>query len=264
MPSNQNKKISNRRKKSENEQLGIHSLPTELVEIERNLVENWLISLKHWLHINAASARKIIAGFIIVLVLFFVLLFTHSFIIENQNAKYYSILVTYEQLKDENVVKIDGQKLTKLIKISDKLCNSIWSTRYSNNGCLLSAILSDEAGNKKEAADYLAKFSSRVNNKALAAYSAFLSGYFYETNHDLERSMALYKKLDSYVDEKNGKDLALFHQGRILYYNDKLPEAEKTFKEIIDKYKTSAYFSNAKNYLLLIQLKKMQSTPVKK
>ncbi|MDH4263538.1 MAG: hypothetical protein OEV78_10890 [Spirochaetia bacterium] len=264
MPSNQNKKISNRRKKSENEQLGIHSLPTELVEIERNLVENWLISLKHWLHINASSARKIIVGFISAVVLFFIFLFIHSFIIEKQNAKYYSILVTYEQLKDDNAVKIDEQKLTKLIKISDKLCNSIWSTRYSNNGCLLSAVLSDEAGNKKEAADYLAKFSSRVNSKAMAAYTAFLAGYFYETNHDLERSMTLYKKLDSYVDEKNGKDLALFHQGRILYYNDKLPEAEKSFKEIIEKYKTSAYFNNAKNYLMLIQMKKIQPVEQKK
>jgi predicted negative regulator of RcsB-dependent stress response len=264
MPANQNnKKLSNRRKKSDNEKLGIHSAPSDIVEIERNLVENWMIGLKHWLHINPSTARKIIFGVLIGVVMFFLFIFIYSIVTEKQNSQYYSILLSYEKLKEDSAVKIDPDKLKKLQEHANKLCNNLWSTRYSNNGCLLAAILSNEADNKKDAAEFLEKFSKKANNNALAAYTTFLSGYFYETGHDLEHSGAMYKKLDSYVDDKNGKDFTLFHKGRLFYYNDDLVGAEKTFKEIIEKYKSGAYYTNARNYLLLIQLKKAQPSPAK-
>lgn len=258
MASNQsNKKISTRHKKTDSEKLGIRSVPGEVVEIERNIIENWLISLKHWFHVNTATARKIIFGFLMVMVLFFIVVFTHSAVIEKQNSQYYSILLSYEKLKeDSGVVKIDAGKLKKLQEHSDKLCNTTWSTRYSNNGCLLSAIFSNEAGNKKETADFLMKFSKAVHNRAFAAYTTFLSAYFYESNKELDKSIDLYKKLDTLVDEKTGRDFTLFHTGRLYYYSDKLTEAEKSFKEILEKYKSSPYSANAKNYLLLVQLKK--------
>jgi len=257
MASNENgKKISHRLKKSNNEKLGIHSIPEEVVEIERNIIENWLISLKHWLHINPSTARKIILGVLVSAVVFFMFIFIHSAVIEKQNSNYYSILMSYEKLKGENNEnKIDDKKIKKLMEHSHKLCNSLWQTRYSNNGCLLSAILSNEAGNKKDTADFLAKFAAKSHDQALAAYTTFISGYFYEASQDLEHSLELYKKLDKYVDDKNGKDFVLFHKGRLFYYNNKFTEAESSFKEIIEKYKTSNYYKDAKNYLLLVQMK---------
>jgi len=265
MASNQNvKKVSNRRKKIENEKLGIHTAPTEVVEIERNIIENWLISLKHWLQINPSTARRIILGVVLVMVLFLLLLFTHSALVEKQNSQYYSILLSYEKLReDAGVAKVNGEKLKKLQELSDKLCKSTWSTRYSNNGCLLSAVFANEAGNKKDSAEFLSKFSTNTPNKALGAYTTFLAAYMFETGKDLDKSMDLYKKLDTLVDEKTGRDFSLFHLGRLYYYNDKFVEAEKSFKEILEKYKASAYQGDAKNYLLLIQLKKAKPAGAK-
>jgi len=253
-----NKKLSFRRKKSNSEKTGIHIAPKDVVEIERNIIENWLIALKHWFHVNPSTARKIILVFFGTLVVFFLGLFTYSFLIEKQSKKFYSIMFLYESVKEGKNSGKSEAKLKKLLAESTKLCHSMWSTQYSNNGCLLSAILSNETGNKKDSAEFLSRYSKKVNNKALAAYTAFLSGYQFESSHDLSQSLAMYKKMDSYVDEKAGMDFALFHKGRIYYYDNKFKEAEDSFKQIIEKYKTGNYYESAKNYLLLVQLKKSQ------
>ncbi|MDH4199145.1 MAG: hypothetical protein OEV66_02100 [Spirochaetia bacterium] len=249
------KKISGRRKKTDVP--GVHKVPGEVVEIERNIIENWMIALKHWLRINPSTARKIIFGFLLTGIIAFMLMFVHSAMTEKQNSDYYVTLLTYEKLKkDAPDKKLDEKKLKELLSRSVKLCNALWSTRYSNAGCFLSAVFTNELGDSKQTASYLLKFSGKVNSRALAAYAAFYSGYNFESSRDLDQALKLYDKLGSYLDKKTGKDFSLFHRGRIYYYNNKLNEAEKCFKDIIENYKTSGYLGKAKNYLVLVQLKK--------
>ena len=250
-----NKKLSSRRKKTENEKLGIHALPHEIVEIERNLIENWLISIKHWFQINPSTARKIILGIFAASAIFFIGVFIHSAVIEKHNSDFYSILLSYEKFKGDGA-KIEDSKLKKMLEYSDKLCNTRWSTRYSNNGCYLSAILYNESGDKKSAAKYLEKFSDKVNNKAVAAYAAFISGYFYETEKDLDNALLRYKKMEKTLDNKHGMDFSLYHTGRVFYYKNQFTEAENAFKKIIKDHKDSSYSKQAREYLMLIYLKK--------
>lgn len=132
----------------------------------------------------------------------------------------------------------------------------MWATQYSNAGCLLSAVFTNELGDAKQTANYLLKFSGKVDNAAMAAFAAFYSGYYFESQQDLDQALKLYDKLGSYLDKKTGKDFSIFHKGRIYYYNNKFAEAEKSFKDIIENYKTSNYTGKARNYLVLIQLKK--------
>lgn len=252
------KKISNRRKKG-NANYGIHSVPGEIVEIERNIIENWLISIKQWFKVNPSTARKIVFGVFLLFILIFFLVFLHGEVVEKQNSQYYSSLFKYEKLKKESAGKpVDEDKMKDLLKDSTKLCRALWATQYSNAGCLLSAVYANELKDSKQTAEFLEKFAKKASSNAISAFATFYAGYYSETNQDLAEAEKLYDKLESMLPKKADKDFVLYHKGRILYYESKLDKAERIFKDIMENYKSSPYRDNARKYLLLVEMKKSE------
>jgi tetratricopeptide (TPR) repeat protein len=250
-------KFSTRRKKNEPTAPGIHSVPKEVVEIERNLIENWLISLKQWFQFNIEFARKIILGIIIFTLLVFISVFLHSAVIDKQNSDFYRLLITYDNLeKSKSENKNYNNKIKTLKESADKLCKARWSTQYSNSGCLVSSIISNEMGEFQAAAESLKKFSDKTSNTGFSSYSSLVAGYLFEKTSQIDTSIKLYKKILDNLEDITGKDIALFHYGRLLYHNKQFKEAEKSFQEIIDNHKNSIYLQKSRQYLLLISIDK--------
>jgi tetratricopeptide (TPR) repeat protein len=111
-------------------------------------------------------------------------------------------------------------------------------------------------GEFQAAAESLKKFSDKTSNTGFSSYSSLVAGYLFEKTSQIDTSIKLYKKILDNLEDITGKDIALFHYGRLLYHNKQFKEAEKSFQEIIDNHKNSIYLQKSRQYLLLISIDK--------
>jgi len=249
------RKISRGRKKQDQDsKYGIHNVPTDVVEIERNIVENWMIFLKHWFQSNQNIGRYIIIGASSLFVLMIFSIFVFSLARDNHNKKFYELLDEYEKTA-KNTTDSKNEILVGIAEKSDALCDKTFKTKYANAGCFLSALIYIELEEDEKSSKALESYSGSVGNDGLAAFTLFFSAYYNEAADDLEKSKKQYERVKRYLKPVDKEDIAIFHLARIHYYQKDYAKAESLFLIIIDNYKSSVYLDAAKKYLLLVSLK---------
>jgi len=237
--------------------MGIHRIPVDVVEIERNIIENWLLALRHWIKLNSKRAKMVLLSLLALVVVALLVLFVHNAVIEKQSSQYFSAIGKYDEALKKNETEKD-KALNELLADTTKLCHATWSTEQSNSGCLLTALIHLELKHTREVAESLKTYATHSGSKALKAYTAFYAAYNYENSDNLDDAYKLYGSLQNILKGTGKEDIALFHQARIEYYRNNLKEASKLIDTILNDYKTSNYTQEAKKYKKLIELKKSQ------
>lgn len=247
-------KKSARRKKTSEKPQSFH--PHEIVEIERNFVEQTLLDLKHWAQRNQALFRKIIYGVVGVAVLVFLFVFLDSQAQEQASVEYYKILDKYEKARILPLGDNRNKELRKVAGEAHKLCSKFWSTNASMQGCLLEGLAFLAAKENALAAKAFEKYADYFSGEPPASYALYYAGIAREATGEFTKAYSHFDKLAEAYKSIKKEDVALFHKGRILYNKQEYKLAEKMFREILDKHKASPYLKEARQYLALIRLQK--------
>jgi len=247
---NKSNRKTGRRENHNPEEVVIH---TDIIEIERNLVEKYLIKLKHKIQDHIKIVKKVGVFLILLVLLFFILLFVHGKIEKSHSNEFFSLLKQYDKTK----IMPGGEKRNKLlnqvIQNSTQLCNSLWSSKYSPNGCLVAALTYLEKKDNKNYAKMLNEYVNLNNDKYLGSYILFYAAYAYEASFELEKAYKLYDKLQKMYKTIQKEDIGLYHKARVKYLQNNYKEAKKLFNLLKKEYPQSSYLKDAKNYLLLIK-----------
>lgn len=223
----------------------------EIVEVERNLLEQWLLSGKHWAQKNITFVRYSIFSVFGLLLLFFVFLFVADMRLEKHSNALYSLVTRLESANENTPNK-------ELLQESDKLCNTWWSTPASQNACLISAVLRGQAKEFSAMAENLKTYNRFWNKKMVLPVTLFYQGIAYEAQGDLDNAYQTFQQLEKSLEETQNADAAIFHRAHILYRQNKQESSAKLFRSLLEDYKESPYAEDAKKYLILIEARNAQ------
>ena len=243
-----NRKRSNR-KAEETDSLGIHKIPVDIVEIERNMIENWLLHAKHWIKHNIELARKVTLSVLGSFIFILLLVLIHNAVTQQHNRNFYDYLGEYQSAagSPEGLSTLQGK--------TEKLCNSFWGTSGSQSACLLNSLLTAKTKSPAEAAELLEHYTNKLGNNGLGAFFRFYTGYYHESAGNFDEALKHYRQLQAELATIEQEDLAIFHVGRILYYQGDLVKAKELFVSLVEHYPAGSFTGQAKKYISIISLK---------
>lgn len=246
---------SDRRKKESSEKIKEH---VDVVEIERNLIENGIISLKHWYKDNPKAIKWVLISIIAFFVFLLSFLFFHSTMIENHNNQLFKLISEYEESFQINIPELKNAKMKDLQRKADILCNNFYPSRESYHACIIASLASLENKQPEKAAEYLKKYTNHYNGDGPSTLTAFYTAYAYEAAKDYSKAEKYYHKWGEYLKEKELKneDASLFHQIRMAYYQNKKKNALDMISRLLKEFPNSPYKNKAIQYRYLIYQKK--------
>ncbi|MDH5716065.1 MAG: hypothetical protein OEZ22_00330 [Spirochaetia bacterium] len=256
------KKLFRKRKKFEenDENQGIHKIPKDIVEVERNLIENWFLLSRRWLKSNPKLVRTITAAIMLMVILTFIGIFTHSAITESQNEDFIKLYKTFSDVKKMPESEDKKKKFNEILENSQKLCSHFWPTVHAANGCLIEAYTYKELKEFQKHIESLLKFAQYQDSIAVKTYAKFFAAYAYESQYQLQKAAELYNDLEKDFEKIEKNDIILYNKARTFYYQNKIDEAKPLFKKVLADFPNSTYKKDVKNYLLLISLKESKTT----
>lgn len=240
---------SRNRKKSESQATAYSH---EVIAIERNKIEQFLLTVKHWAMTHQHHFRlglfslAAVIGFIVILIII------NALAAGAQNAAFYDLQTEFDKASKSPEGDDKNKKLSEVLTHSMNLCNRFWLTDAGAQGCMIAAETDLKLHQYVNAADYFLKHASHFQGKAPEAYSLFYAGYSYEAGGDLTKAYDIYDKMQDVYKSAVKEDIAIYHKARIAYLQKKFSLARDLFTKLIVKYKTSTYLSDARQYLLLM------------
>lgn len=224
----------------------------ELVEIERNPLEQLLLDTKHWLQKNVSLVRYFSLALLVTLVVILAVVFFHSWQIENHSARLFSLLSRLQIAKSQETKNL-------LLPESEELCRTWWPTYVSRNSCLLSAAILGQDKKYKEMLPFMESFNSSSSKKDALALTLFYQGIASENSGDLQAALGNFQQLEKYLTKTQNQDIAIFQQARILYRQQKWQKAQEMFSKLLKDYASGDYAAECKKYLVLIAVRQSQN-----
>lgn len=249
------RKSHRRSNRNDEETQGIHPVSSDVVEIERNLIEKWLLSLKHTARMNPKTTRYLVLSIISAAVLLLVLIFTHTYIKRSHNENFYYLMSQINEVQKLPDGEIKNSQLVKKGDEAAELCNSFWMTESSYNGCLAAASAYIKAGRPAKAASVLENYTDEYTDEGYGPVVLFQQAHAYEAAGELEKAEKVYSELGPVLKKIKKEDLSIFHRGRVLYYLGRYDEAAALLEKVINDFENSAYSDRAAQYLTLTELK---------
>lgn len=231
----------------------------DIVEVERNIVEKWLLDAKHYMQANTRTVRLFTLSIAALLVIFLGLLFYYSISIESANKRTFELIQELDQLKylpQDTQATEEGYR--ELAVSGEKLCDRFLKTAQTMNGCLIASIAHDKSGDRTKATENLAKYSDYHNYETIGLFTGFYTAQKHEQAGEYDKAMTVYKELQKTLEPVEQEDLAIFHQARILYEQKKYNEAVQLFEKIADnkggpESVNDPLVKDAVNYIMLIE-----------
>lgn len=205
-----------------------------------------------WFRDNPQLVRKIVYFFLGLIVLLIIWLLLHTASSESHNKKFYTLVEKFDDVKKFPKGEARSLKMKEFAQSAESLCHVVYTTADSYAGCVLLASALIEAKEYEKAANVLKKTADYYEKGGLGAFTLFYAGYAWENAGELDKAMEIYVKLEKILKNSEKDDVALYHQGRIHYYNGKYDEADALFTKIVNEKSKSVYKESAKKYLLLV------------
>lgn len=242
---------SDRRKKDGVENTKVH---TDVVEVERNLIEQGIIALKHWYKDNPATIRWMIISILTFFILFLSFLFFHSTIVENHNKRLFQVISEYDESVQMNIPALKSAKLKDVEKQAAELCNHYYPTDESYHACIIASLAAGQNNRPKEMSAYLKKYTDHFDGDGPSTLTAFYTAYAYEMDGNYKMADVYYEKWGEYLKDKEIKnqDAVLFHRMRMAYYMKDRKKALEYASKILKDFPNSMYKSKVVQYRYLI------------
>lgn len=215
------------------------SYQPEVVEVERNVLEQWLLDLKHWAQKNRTFVRYALLSIVLLFFFFLLYIFVADQRDQRHSEKLYYLISNLEQPNE-------------ILSKSEELCNSWWSSSASQNACLVLAILQERSQDFAGMGKSLKKFNRFWNKKDFLPVTLFYQALSYEAQNDYVMAYKTLEQFEKLLQKSKHLDVALFHRARILYRQQKWDLSEQAFRHLLKKHKESIYIDDSKKYLILL------------
>ncbi|MCS6985363.1 MAG: tetratricopeptide repeat protein [Leptospiraceae bacterium] len=197
-------------------------------------------------------------GLALVTLAFFIMQLYRS---QRHNEQFFSLFEEYKKISSLPEGETKKEEHRKLAQRAFELCDVIFPTKESRGSCLLAAAASIQAKSPQKAAFYLEKVYDNYHGRYIGPFTLFYAAYAYEEAGDFQKALELYRESEAIFKKIEKEDIALYHQGRILYYLGSLDEAEKIFQKIEESFPASPYLEDAQKYRILIAKERLKKNP---
>lgn len=238
--SNGSSRKSSRRNKPDTEGKSLYTnYQPEIVEVERNVLEQWLLDLKHWAQQNRTLVRYSLLSLVALFFFFLLYIFVADQREKKHSEQLYHLIANLEQSNE-------------ILSQSEDLCYTWWSTPSSQNACLVLAILQERSQNFSAMSESLKKFNRFWNKKNFLPVTLFYQALSYEAQEDYTTAYKTLEQLEKLLYKSTYVDIALFHRARILYRQKKWDLAQQAFERLLKDHKSSMYVQDSEKYLILL------------
>ncbi|MBN2158626.1 MAG: tetratricopeptide repeat protein [Spirochaetes bacterium] len=225
---------------------------TGRIEIERNVIEKFLMNVKEYLRKNRMIAIYAAAGLLAAVVVVIVVIVLVGGVNSRNERRYEIIMRDYEKKekdeKEEDSAKIENETIKDLKEFID-------STHFGFTRSMAHYTLGNIYFKRKEyqeAEKYLVSFADREPRSEFAPIALLKAAVAMEESNNLEGARELYRRLEDRYSESILADQIFYNYARVCAeLNDRI-EARKYYNRVISAFPESAYVQLAKKRLFVL------------
>jgi tetratricopeptide (TPR) repeat protein len=205
-----------------------------------------------WVGENPKTIRNTLFGVVgaaLIVVLFVVLRAAAK---DEHSRKLHAALEKYEQIK----ILPRGEARTAQMKefgtsLKD-VCEQALATLESSAACFSGGNALLEGREFKLAAAFFGRAASGYDTDAMASVARFMQAQALEGGREFAQALDVYKQLEKDYAAAKKSELAIFHQGRMLYYLGKYDEAEEKFAKLSREGEGKEFAAPSRNYISIL------------
>ncbi|HMV34900.1 MAG TPA: hypothetical protein PKM44_08115 [Turneriella sp.] len=216
------------------------------------------IRLQHWVNENPRAIRNsifVLAGITVAVVLVLVLRAAAK---DEHSRRLHAALEKYEQIKILPKGDARALQMKEFGQSLKPVCEQAIATLESAAACFTAGSALLEGRDPVAAAALFARAASGYDTDAMASVAGFMQAQALESARDFEKALLVYKDLEKKYALIKKTEMALFHQGRMLYYLGRYDEAEEKFAKLSRDSEGKEFAASSRNYISLLNAERAQ------
>jgi TolA-binding protein len=217
------------------------------IEINRNIIEKFLMRVKHLVKDN----KKLVINSSISIILLLVILITGVVYVksrEQREVKELEKIIDKYYSDEENL----GKNLNKTVDDLNSLIKSSFWGYVNKNGYYIIAGIYLSQNKYIEGKEYLLKFVNKSPTSYFAPLALHRAGITCEKLNDITGAFQIYNRLEKEYKDCVISDEIYFDLGRMYHKKGDSFKAKEYFNKVIKDYPISMFASKAKKRLLLL------------
>jgi tetratricopeptide (TPR) repeat protein len=214
--------------------------------------------MQNWIKENPRVIRNSIfavAGIAVVVVLVLVL---RAAARDEHSRKLHAALEKYEQIKILPKGEARAQQMKEFGLSLKPVCEQLITSPETAAACFTAGSALLEGRDPATAAALFARAAAAYDTEALASVAGFMQAQALETARDFEKALQVYKDLEKKYASIKKTEMAIFHQGRMLYYLGRYDEAEEKFAKLSRDSEGKEFAASSRNYISLLNAERTQ------
>ncbi|MCL1911497.1 MAG: tetratricopeptide repeat protein [Leptospirales bacterium] len=215
------------------------------IVIARNPVERILMKLKDFI-----IRKRTVISYSLIIALGLVVLGTAAFIFFDRRS--HNLLIRYESIMSEYDTKDAGKRADIIEKLNNLREKAVFGSVYQK-ATWSAGNLYFEEGKFEEAGNALIEFSDKSSYEIYSVLASLKAGCAAEEEGNLDKALAIYKKLE----EKHGRgvcaDSIFYNLGRAYSLKGDFSQSGKYYNILLADYPNSVFAQSAKKRLFFIK-----------
>lgn len=210
------------------------------------------VRLQNWVSRNPRAIRNsiiAIAGVTLIVVLVLVL---HAAARDEHSRKLHAALEKYNEIRILPKGEARAQQMKEFGQSLRPVCEQTIATVESAAACFTAGIALLEGRDPAVAANMFGRAASGYDTEAMASIAGFMQAQALETAREFEKALSVYKELEKNYAGIKKTEMAIFHQGRMLYYLGRYDEAEEKFAKLSRDSEGKEFAASSRNYISLL------------
>lgn len=213
--------------------------------------------LSQWLTENPKTIRNVVIGILGVTVTVVLFLVLRAAAKDEHSRKLHQALEKYEQIKILPRGEARALQMKEFGMSLKPVCEQTLSTLESGAACFTAGNALLEARDFPLAASLFGRAVSAYDSDAMVSVARFMQAQALESNREFEKALAVYKSLEKDYTVAKKTEMAVFHQGRMLYYLGKYDEAEEKFAKLSRESEGKEFAAPSRNYISLLNAERV-------
>jgi len=208
--------------------------------------------LSLWLTANPRVIRNTVIGILAATVIVVLFLVLRAAAKDEHSRKLHQALEKYEQIKILPRGEARSLQMKEFGLSLKSVCEQTLATVESAAACLTAGNALLEGRDFALAATFFGRAASAYDSEAMVSIAHFMQAQALESNREFDKALAVYKELEKEYTIAKKTEMAVFHQGRMLYYLGKYDEAEEKFAKLSRESEGKEFAAPSRNYISIL------------
>ncbi len=220
------------------------TLPEEKITLGQR-AHNWLLE-------NPRKIRNVIFALVAVTALTVLIVVLRAAAKDEHSRQLHTALEKYDQIKILPKGEARSAQMKDFGLSLKSVCEQSLATLESAAACFTAGNALLEGRDFKLAADFFGRAASGYDTDSMISIAKFMQAQALESDKQFEKALAVYKDLEKDYQAIKKTEVAIFHQGRMLYYLGKYDDAEERFAKLSRENEGKEFAAASRNYISLL------------